>query len=107
MAIDPFDPNTVYYGWQVIFKTNNGGQSWAVISPDLSTQDPSRIVSSGGLVGDNIGQFYGELVFTIAPSEVQRGFIWAGTNDGLGCVTRDGGANWTTVTSNIKDFAPR
>ena len=47
LAIDPFDHNTVYYGCQVIFKTTNGGQSWTVISPDLSTQDPSRIVAFG------------------------------------------------------------
>jgi len=106
LAIDPFDHNTVYYGCQVIFKTNNGGQSWTVISPDLSTTDPSRIVSSGGIVGDNLGQFYGELVFAIAPSEVQQGLIWAGTNDGLIWYTKDGGANWTNVTKNIKDLVP-
>ncbi|MGC2234445.1 MAG: hypothetical protein WBA09_23310, partial [Candidatus Acidiferrum sp.] len=61
LAVDPFDHNVVYYGCQVIFKTTNGGQSWKVASPDLSTQDPSRIVSSGGIVGDNLGQFYGEV----------------------------------------------
>ena len=53
-----------------------------VISPDLSTQDPARIVSSGGIIGDNLGQFDGEVVFAIAPSQIQRGLIWAGTNDG-------------------------
>ena len=93
LAIDPFDPKTVYYGCQVIFKTSNGGQSWAVISPDLSTHDPSRIVFSGGIVGDNLGQFYGEVVFAIAPSTIQRGLIWAGTNDGQVWNTRDGGGN--------------
>ena len=102
LAIDPFDHNTVYYGCQVIFKTTNGGQSWTVISPDLSTQDPSRIVSSGGIVGDNLGQFYGEVVFAIAPSQLQKGLIWAGTNDGQVWYTKDGGANWTNVTKNIK-----
>ena len=101
LAIDPFDHNTVYYGCQVIFKTANGGQSWSVISPDLSTQDPSRIVSSGGIVGDNLGQFYGEVVFAIAPSEIQRGLIWAGTNDGKVWLTRDGGEHWNDVTKNI------
>ena len=101
IAIDPFDHNSVYYGCQVIFKTTNGGQSWSVISPDLSTNDPSRIVSSGGIVGDNLGQFYGEVVFAIAPSEVQKGLIWAGTNDGLVWVTQDGGGKWTNVTKNI------
>lgn len=106
LAIDPFDHNAVYYGCQVIFKTANGGQSWSVTSPDLSTQDPSRLVSSGGIVGDNIGQFYGEVVFAIAPSEAQQGLIWAGTNDGLIWYTKDGGTNWINVTKNIKDLPP-
>src|SRR5438105_12166452 len=101
LAIDPFDHNTVYYGCQVIFRTSNGGQSWTVMSPDLSTPDPSRIISSGGIVGDNLGQFYGELVLAIAPSEIQRGLIWAGTNDGKVWCTRDGGKNWNDVTKNI------
>jgi photosystem II stability/assembly factor-like uncharacterized protein len=101
MVLDPFDHNTVYYGCQVIFKTSNGGTSWSVISPDLSTQDPSRIVSSGGIVGDNLGQFYGELVFAIAPSQIQRGLIWAGTNDGKVWYTSDGGKKWNDVTKNI------
>jgi len=101
IAIDPFDHNSVYYGCQVIFKTTNGGQSWDVISPDLSTNDPSRIVSSGGIVGDNLGQFYGEVVFAIAPSEVQKGLIWAGTNDGQVSLTKNGGGEWTNVTKKI------
>ncbi len=101
LAIDPFDHNTVYYGCQVIFKTSNAGQSWSVISPDLSTQDPTRIVSSGGVVGDNLGQFYGEVVFAIAPSSIQQGLVWAGTNDGKVWYTKDGGAHWTDVTKNI------
>jgi photosystem II stability/assembly factor-like uncharacterized protein len=101
LAIDPFDHNTVYFGCQVIFKTSNGGQSWSIISPDLSTQDPSRIVPSGGIVGDNLGQFYGEVVFSIAPSQIQKGLIWAGTNDGLVWYTKDGGGHWTNVTKNI------
>ena len=101
LAIDPFDHNTVYYGCQVIFKTTDEGQSWTIISPDLSTQDPSHSVSSGGLVGDNLGQFYAEVVFAIAPSPVQKGLIWAGTNDGLVWNTTDGGAHWTNVTKDI------
>ena len=71
------------------------------ISPDLSTNDPRRIVSSGGIVGDNLGQFYGEVVFAIAPSEVQKGLIWAGTNDGQVWVTKNGGGDWTNVTKKI------
>lgn len=111
LAFDPFDEETVYYGCQVIFKTTDRGQSWTVISPDLSTQDPERIAFSGdiagddrGIIGDNLGQFYGEVVYAIAPSEVQRGLIWAGTNDGLIWLTRDGGANWENVTENVPDL---
>mgnify|MGYP003694698743 CR=1 FL=1 len=73
LAIDPFDHNTVYYGCQVIFATSNGGQSWKVISPDLSTQDPrAAFCFRAASIGDNLGQFYGEVVFAIAPSEIQR-----------------------------------
>jgi photosystem II stability/assembly factor-like uncharacterized protein len=101
LAIDPFDHNTVYYGCQVIFKTSDGGQSWSVISPDLSTRDTTRIVSSGGMIGDNLGQFYGEVIFAIAPSPIQPGLIWAGTNDGQIWYTKDGGADWANVTRNV------
>ncbi len=101
LAIDPFDHNTVYYGCQMVLRTTNGGVSWTELSPDLSTKDPSRIVSSGGIVGDNLGQFYGEVVFAIAPSPVQRGLIWAGTNDGKVWYTSDAGKNWVDVTRNI------
>jgi photosystem II stability/assembly factor-like uncharacterized protein len=100
LAIDPFDHNTVYYGCQVIFRTTNAGQSWSVISPDLSTQDPKYIMASGGIVGDNLGQFYGEVVFAIAPSTVQRNLVWAGTNDGKVWYTKDG-KTWTDVTKNV------
>jgi photosystem II stability/assembly factor-like uncharacterized protein len=106
LAIDPFDPNTVYYGCQVVFKTSNGGQSWSVISPDLSLKDPSKLVNSGGLRYDNLGQFYGEVVFAIAPSPAQKGLIWAGTNDGQVWYTRNGGGHWTNVTKNIPDLPP-
>ncbi len=101
LAIDPFDHNNVYYGCNVIFHTSSGGQSWRVISPDLSTQDASRIVSSGGIVGDNLGQFAPEVIFAIAASEVEKGLIWAGTNDGKIWYTRDGGQKWNDVTNNV------
>ena len=105
LAIDPFDHGTVYYGCQVVFKTSNQGQSWSVISPDLSTRDPKYVVSSGGIVEDNLGQFYGEVVFAIAPSEIQRGLLWAGTNDGKVWYTKDaqagGEGSWVDVTAGL------
>jgi len=103
LAIDPFDHNTVYYGCQVILRTTNGGTSWKEISKDLSHNDPKYIVSSGGIVGDNLGQFYGEVVFSIAPSAIRKGLIWAGTNDGKVWYTTNGGDDgWHDVTANIK-----
>jgi hypothetical protein len=105
LAIDPFDHGTVYYGCQVVFKTSNAGQSWNVISPDLSTRDPKFVVSSGGIVEDNLGQFYGEVVFAIAPSDIQRGLLWAGTNDGKVWYTKDsqngGESSWVDVTAGL------
>ena len=106
LAIDPFDHNTVYYGCQVIFRTTDAGQTWSVVSPDLSAQNPAHIAPSGGLVGDNLGQFYGEVVFAIAPSRIQKGLIWAGTNDGQIWYTRDAAANWVNVTSHVGGLPP-
>ena len=106
MAIDPFDTRNVLYGCQLILKTSNGGQSWSELSPDLSTKDPSRIVSNGGLVGDNLGQYSGEVLWDIEYSKIQQGLIWAGTNDGKLWYTKDGGTNWVDVTKNFKDLPP-
>jgi hypothetical protein len=109
LAIDPFEEETVYYGCNVVFRTSDKGQNWTVISPDLSRQDKSMIVSSGGIVGDNLGQFYGELVFAIAPSPIQKGLLWAGTNDGKLWYTKNATATkpeWTDVTANIKGLPP-
>lgn len=104
LAIDWFD-NSVYFGCQVVFRTRDRGQNWEVISPDLSTADPSRIVFSGGVVGDNLGQFYGATISAIAPSRREEGVVWVGTNDGKVWVSRDAGATWNDLTNNI-DMPP-
>jgi photosystem II stability/assembly factor-like uncharacterized protein len=106
LAIDPFDHDTVYYGCQVIFRTTDAGRTWSVVSPDLSTQDPAHLGPSGGIVGDNLGQFYGEVVFAIAPSKIQKGLIWAGTNDGQLWYTSDAAAHWNNVTSHLAGLPP-
>jgi len=100
LAIDWFD-NSVYFGCQLIFRSTNRGQSWEIFSPDLSTKDPSRIRFSGGVVGDNLGQFYGAVVSAIAPSRLQRGVVWAGTNDGKVWINRDG-KTWVDLTKNVQ-----
>lgn len=104
LAIDWFD-NSVYFGCQVIFKTTDRGQNWQVISPDLSTKDPSRIKFSGGVVGDNLGQFYGAVVSAITPSRLQKGVVWAGTNDGKVWINRDG-KTWVDLTRNVTGMPP-
>ncbi|MGH7460077.1 MAG: sialidase, partial [Longimicrobiales bacterium] len=101
LHISPHDNNTVYVGSQHVHRTTNGGQSWEVISPDLTLNDRSRMGPSGGLTGDNIGVEYAGVVFGIAESPIERGLIWAGTNDGLVQLTRDGGRTWTNVTANL------
>lgn len=106
LAIDPFEHNSVYYGCQVIFKTTDAGQTWSVVSPDLSTQDPAHLMPSGGIVGDNLGQFYGEVVYAIAPSKIQKGLIWAGTNDGQVWYSKDAASSWTHVTSKMPGLPP-
>jgi photosystem II stability/assembly factor-like uncharacterized protein len=106
IVISPHDHNKVYVGSQYVHVTTDGGESWQIISPDLSGNDPSLMGPSGGLTKDNIGVEMAQLVFAIAESPVEEGVIWAGTNDGLVHITRDGGGNWTNLTDNVPDLPP-
>lgn len=99
--MSPHDRNTLYAGSQFVHMTTDGGNTWKVISPDLTTNDKSKQQISGGLTPDNIGVEYACVVMAIAESPLEKGVIWAGTNDGLIQVTRDGGKTWTNVTKNI------
>ncbi|HXF96053.1 MAG TPA: hypothetical protein VNI61_08105, partial [Gemmatimonadales bacterium] len=101
LTISPHDPNKVYVGSQHVHVTTDGGQSWQLLSPDLTLNDKSRQGISGGLTPDNIGVEYAGTLFSIAESRLQPGLLWAGTNDGLVHVSRDGGRNWTNVTGNL------
>lgn len=104
LHISPHDRHTIYTGSQHIHRTTDGGQSWTVISPDLTLNDRTRMGSSGGLTPDNIGVEYAGVVYGIAESPRERGTIWAGTNDGLVQVTRDGGKTWNNVTKNLPNL---
>jgi len=102
IAASPHDPKVIYHGAQVIFRTTTGGQSWEVISPDLTRNDKSKQKWSGGpITGDNTGVETYDTVFAIAESPAQKGLIWAGSDDGLVNVTRDGGKTWTNVTASM------
>jgi len=106
IAISPHDHNRVYVGSQYVHQTTDGGHRWTIISPDLSTNDKSKQQISGGLTPENSSVEYCCLIFAIAESPLEEGLIWAGSNDGLVHVTRDGGANWENVTPNIPNLPP-
>ena len=93
------DQNILYCAANVLFKTSNEGQSWEVISPDLTRHDTSTLHPSGGpITKDNTGVEVYATIFAVAESIQEEGVIWAGSDDGLIHVTRDGGKNWTNIT---------
>ncbi|NNF05705.1 MAG: glycosyl hydrolase, partial [Candidatus Eisenbacteria bacterium] len=95
----PHDSNVLYTTGNIMFKTTNGGQSWDPISPDLTRNDPSTLGSSGGpITKDNTSVEYYATIFAAEESPHEKGVIWAGSDDGLLHITRDGGENWTNVT---------
>ena len=106
IAISPFDHNKVYVGSQVVHMTTDGGQSWTVISPDLTTNDKSHQQNSGGVSWDNLMTFDGSTLYAIAESPKQQGVIWTGSNDGQVNITKNSGKNWTNVTKNISGLPP-
>ena len=106
LLISPHDNETVYVTSPHVHRTRNRGQSWEVISPDLSTNDRSRMTISGGLTPDNIGVEYCCVIYAFDESPLREGVFWAGTNDGLVHMSRDGGGTWTDVTANIPDLPP-
>jgi len=99
IVISPHDPNVIYFGMQVVMKSSDAGKSWSAISPDLTRNDKSKQQISGGPISkDDTGTEYYDTVFTIAESPVEKDLLWAGSDDGLVHVTRDGGRNWADVT---------
>ena len=106
LVISPHDHNTVYVTSQHVHKTTNSGQSWQLVSPDLTTNDKSKQNISGGLTPDNIGVEYCCVIYALDESPIQKDLLWAGTNDGLVQLTQDGGKNWENLTKNIKGLPP-
>ena len=95
----PHNPKRLYAGGNHLFVTENEGQSWETISPDLTTNDKSRQVSSGGpITKDNTSVEYYCTIFTAAESGLEKDLLWTGSDDGLINVSKDGGKNWENVT---------
>lgn len=98
LSMSPFDPDTLYYGMERLYRTTNDGGSWSAISPDLTRNDKSRQQASGGPITKDITSVeYYDTIFAIAESPLRKGMIWVGTDDGLIQLT-DGGGAWTNVS---------
>ena len=99
IVISPHDPNTIYAGSNVLHRSTNEGQSWEVISPDLTRNDPAKLRSSGGpITKDNTSVEYYCTIFAMAESRRQKGLLWVGSDDGRVHVSRDAGKSWQDVT---------
>jgi photosystem II stability/assembly factor-like uncharacterized protein len=93
------DPNLMYAGGNVLFASTDQGQSWKPVSPDLTRNDKSKQISSGGpITKDNTSVEYYDTIFTVEESPVEKGVLWVGSDDGMVHLTRDGGAHWEDVT---------
>jgi photosystem II stability/assembly factor-like uncharacterized protein len=99
--ISPHNHKRVYVGSQFVHMTEDYGQSWKIISPDLTRDNKAHQQSSGGIATDNLMTFDASVLFAIAESHLENGLIWVGSNDGLVHLTRDGGKTWADVTQKL------
>lgn len=106
LQLSPNNPDRFYIGTQYLFKSDDTGDNWERISPDLSTDNPKRQQQSGsgGVSIDNSGAEINTTIYTIAESPLDENLIWVGTDDGNVQITQDGGKKWTNVVENIPDL---
>ena len=97
LMFSPVDPHVLYYAANFLFKTTDGGSSWQTISPDLTRENPGAPASVGTLVPKDAEKQRG-VIYALAPSFKTVTTLWAGTDDGLLWITRDGGKNWADIT---------
>ncbi len=103
--VSPHNPDVIYHTSQFVHKTQNDGQSWETISPDLTAFTPeTQVISGSPITRDVTGEEFYSTIYAIRESPLQEGVIWVGANDGPVHVTRDGGQNWANVTP--KDLPP-
>ncbi len=99
LAVSPQDPQVIYWGGNVLFRTNDRGQTWRVISPDLTRNEKAHQGWGGApITNEGAGGEVYNTIYYIAPSPHDSNTIWVGTDDGLVQLTRDGGRHWTNVT---------
>jgi len=104
LAQDPFDAATIYYGSQFLHKSTDRGDSWTVISPDLTSNNPElqTFRNSGGITPDVTAAENHTTIVAVAASPLEQGLLWVGTDDGRVHVTRDGGENWNRIDGKAK-----
>ena len=99
ILFSPHDPNVLYVTGNVVFRSTDLGSSWEAISPDLTHHDPSTLEPSGGpITKDTSGAETYATIFAFVESPHQPGVFWAGSDDGLVHVSRNGGTTWDNVT---------
>jgi hypothetical protein len=99
LMFSPVDPHTLYLAGNVLFRTTDGGRTWKVISPDLSRTDLPTPPCVGSYAGTPAAKIQRRgVIYALAPSPRDGNLLWAGTDDGLIHVTRDGGTSWQDVT---------
>ncbi|MCL4543779.1 MAG: glycosyl hydrolase [Chloroflexi bacterium] len=99
ISFSPHDPNTLYVAANYVFKSTDLGDSWEIISPDLTRNDPTKLQPSGGpITKDNTGAEAYCTIFAFVESPHQPGLFWAGTDDGLVHLSQDGGKTWIEIT---------
>ena len=100
--VSKYKKHNVYVGSQYVHRSSDLGQSWEVISPDLTLNLKSHQKSSGGIAIDNLMTFDGSVLFAITESPLKQGLIWVGSNDGQLHISKNGGRSWDNLTSNIE-----
>ncbi len=108
LILSPKNPHTIYFAGNHLFKSVDRGETWRIISPDLTTNNPAwrNPSQSGGLTRSVTGGENHCTIVTIAESPLDEALLWVGTDDGNVQVSRNGGVHWTNVKSNMPD-APR
>ena len=105
IVFSPHDSNIIYIGGNQVLKTSDEGQSWQEISPDLTKADPETLKPSGGPINrDAVGAEHYATVYALAESPHEPGTIYAGSDDGLLHITRDGGENWADITPELGEW---
>lgn len=107
ILLSPHDSKTVYVGGNFLFRSRNRGDAWETVGPDLTTNDPQKLIDSGGPISQEFSGAESHCtIVTISESPIEKGVLWCGTDDGNLQVSRDDGATWTNAARRIRGLPP-